>query len=137
MNPIKKVLIIDDSPIDSFLSEKALMKFHSAIVTKTINVAKDALAYLNSLNGLSSKNSVTFIPDTVFLDIHMPQMNGFQLLNELKNSGFIIKNSIRIYILSSSNLGSEIQSAINKNLCHGYITKPLNQDKLNHHFGYS
>ena len=136
MNPIKKVLIIDDSPIDSFLSEKALTKFHSSIVIKTINVARDALAFLNSLNGVSARNSKAFIPDTVFLDIHMPQMNGFQLLIELKNSGVIIKNSINIYILSSSNLGSEIQSAINKNLCHGYITKPLNQDKLNHLFGY-
>ena len=134
MSPIKKVLIIDDSPLDSFLSEKALAKFHSAIVTKTINVARDALEYLNSLNGLSANNNKAFIPDTVFLDIHMPQMNGFQLLNELKNSGVIIKNSISIYILSSSNLGSEIQSAINKKLCHGYITKPLNQDKLNNFF---
>ena len=135
MNPFKKVLIIDDSPIDSFVSEKALSSFHSSIVIRTINAALDALAFLNSLNGHSIKNNKAFIPDIVFLDIHMPQMDGFQLLNELRKSGVILRNSISIYILSSSNLGSEIQAAINKELCHGYITKPLNQDKLNNLFG--
>ncbi len=131
MIPFKKALIIDDSPIDSFLSEKALAKFHEDIETKIFNFPLEALGYLNSINDLSIKNQIVFIPDVVFLDLHMSLMNGFQLLDDLENSRAFVQYPIDIYLISSSCDYNEIQTALNKRLCQGFINKPLNQKKLN------
>ncbi len=131
MAPFKKALIIDDSPIDSFLSEKELVKFHKDIETKTFNFPLDAIAYLNSIQDLSIKNKKVFVPDIVFLDLYMPQMNGFQLLDALENNQAFVQNPIDIYVLSSSYRESDVQNALNKIRCKGYINKPLNQKKLN------
>ncbi len=131
MAPFKKALIIDDSPIDSFLSEKELVKFHEDIETKTFNFPLEAIAYLNSINDLSIKNKKVFVPDIVFLDLYMPQMNGFQFLDALENNQAFVQNPIDIYVLSSSYRESDVQNALNKIRCKGYINKPLNQKKLN------
>ncbi len=109
MPPIQNVLLIDDSPIDSFLNEKVLAKFNKNIKTKTINFPLEALAFLNSINDLSLKNRIVFKPDIVFLDLHMPQMDGFQLLDELEKSEAFIQNPTDIYVLSSSCRSIDIQ----------------------------
>ncbi len=131
MSSIKKVLIIDDCPVDSFLNEKALAKFHEEIKTKIINLPLQALAYLKSISDLSIRNQKEIKPDIIFLDLHMPQMTGFQLLDELEKNEVFIQNPIAIYVLSSSGLKGDIQTALKNKLCHGYITKPLTQIKLN------
>ena len=130
MIPFKKVLIIDDSPIDSFLNEKALAKFHEDIETKTFNFPLEAITYLNSINDLSIKNQIAFIPDIVFLDLNMPLLNGFQFLDDLENSQAFVEHPIDIYLLSSSCDHDDIQMALNKRFCLGYINKPLNQKKI-------
>jgi len=61
----------------------------------------------------------------------MPLMNGFQLLDELEKSEAFIQNPIDIYVLSSSCRSIDIETALNKRLCQGFINKPLNQKKLN------
>ncbi len=134
MPPIKKVLIIDDCPVHSFLNEKALAKFHEDIKTKIINLPLQALSYLKSISDLSIRNQKEIKPDIIFLDLHMPRMNGFQLLDELEKNEVFNQNPIAIYVLSSSGLQCEIQTALNNKLCHGYITKPLTQTKLNRLF---
>ncbi len=130
MTPIQNALLIDDSPIDSFLNEKVLAKFIKEIKTKTINLPLEALAYLESINDPSSKNQPLFIPDIVFIDLHMPQMNGLQLLDALEQIPAFNENQIGIYILTSSCSYNDIQSALKKRLCHGYINKPLNKSKI-------
>lgn len=131
MTTLKKVLIIDDCPINAFLSQKALAEFNEEIRTKTINFPQQALDYLKSILETSKNNLNAFKPDIVLLDLHMPQMNGFQLLEELEKNETFIQNPIDIYMLSSSCLERDIQTALNKRLCQGFITKPLNQIKLN------
>ncbi len=131
MPPIQNVLLIDDSPIDSFLNEKVLAKINKNIKTKTINFPLEALAFLNSINELSLKNRIVFKPDIIFLDLHMPQMDGFQLLDELEKSETFIQNPIDIYVLSSSCRAIDIQTALNKRFCQGFFSKPLNPNKLN------
>ncbi len=134
MTPIRKALLIDDCPIQSFLNEKALAKFDEAIKTKIINFPLEALAYLISINDPSIKNQIAFIPDIIFLDIDMPEMDGLQLLDELEKSQAFIQNPIDIFLLSSSSRETDIQTALHKGLCQGYINKPLSQNKLNNLF---
>ncbi|MCW5516907.1 response regulator [Muriicola sp. Z0-33] len=135
MSRIKNALIIDDCPIDSFLNEKALAKFHEDIRIRTINLPVEALAYLKSIYALSLKKQLALKPDVVFLDIHMPKMDGFEILDELERNQAFMQNPVDIYVLSSSCRTYDIETAMNKKLCKGYITKPLNDTKLNDLFG--
>lgn len=129
MISIKNALIIDDNPIESFLIEKTLTKFDGQIQTKTINLPQEALVYLNAMNDPSMQNQVC-LPDIVFVDLNMPLMNGLQFLDELEKSPPWILNEISVYILSSSCRSNEIESALKKRLCRGYINKPLDKNKL-------
>ncbi|NNK19497.1 MAG: response regulator, partial [Maribacter sp.] len=86
--------------------------------------------FLNSVNDHSVKNGSIFKPDIVFIDIQMPKMDGFQLLDELEKNQAFLQNPIDIYILSSSCPENDIETALNKRLCKGYFNKPLNRNKL-------
>ena len=69
-------------------------------------------------------------PDLIFLDINMPQMDGFQFFNELRKFDLKDPKPIHIYMLSSSLSLEDINKAKSESLCSGYITKPLTVEKL-------
>ena len=75
---IKDILLVDDDLDDTGLFQEALsvvdpqIKFHSA---------KNGTKALEFLLG---KEPIT--PDLIFLDINMPEMNGWRCLTELKNT---------------------------------------------------
>jgi len=74
-----KCIIIDDEELARAIVEQFCSKLdHLEIVSKFSN-ALDALKYIND-------NPV----DLVFLDIHMPELNGFDFINSIKKPPHII-----------------------------------------------
>ena len=65
-----QILVIDDDLLNLKTAEKILSKFFKVICAKS---GKEALSYL-------SNNLV----DLILLDVHMPDMDGFTMLKELK-----------------------------------------------------
>ncbi|MWB93918.1 response regulator [Flavobacterium sp. GA093] len=61
-------------------------------------------------------------PNIVFLDLNMPGKNGFDVLQELRNSGY--KNDIPIIIFSTSNEPTIIERCRNLGADY-FITKPV------------
>ena len=74
MKPLS-VLIVDDNEADRYLIRRALKKSGYNLTITEKNNAVDALACF--------KERRESMFDMVFLDINMPLMNGFQLLEEL------------------------------------------------------
>ncbi len=93
----KRVLLIDDNQIDNIINKKILENQNFADQILTFQSAKDALEYLKN----HSTNSDLF-PDFILLDIRMPEMDGFEFLNEFEVLESEFKKSCHIYILSSS-----------------------------------
>ncbi len=75
-----KAILIDDEPLALQRLEKLLMLFVKDIdiVAKATNGA-DAIDIINELK-----------PDVIFLDIQMPELNGFEVLEKITHQPFVI-----------------------------------------------
>jgi two-component system response regulator AtoC len=107
-----KVLIIDDEPsllesLNMFLTEKGY----------------DVTCALDASDGL--KKSDTFDPEVIVLDIRLPDMDGLEVLKELKKQG---KESNTIMITAFHDMETTIQAI--KLGAHEYIPKPIDVEEL-------
>ena len=66
------ILVIDDDKINLKSARKILEEFFQVICLES---GKDALSYLQN-----------HIPDLILLDIHMPEINGFEVLQKIKDN---------------------------------------------------
>ena len=80
---INNITLIDDNKIDLFVNQKIIEKYDSGLKTRMFTSAVSAINYLKILDLNINSDSLTK-PDLIFLDINMPQMDGFQFFNELR-----------------------------------------------------
>lgn len=130
MKMSKNIMLIDDNKIDLFVSQKIIEKFNAEFKVQMFKSAMLAINYLKELELNMNFESINTVPNVIFLDINMPQINGFQFLDEIHKLNFMHNNSIEIYMLSSSSCIQDINNAKGKGLCSGYINKPLTIEKL-------
>jgi len=121
----KLIMLIEDSNIDNFINAKVLELTHFAEKVITKLSAMSALSYFQ--NNVDSESD---IPDVIFLDIRMPEMDGFQFLEAFENLPEYIRNKPKIIMLSSSIDTLDQSRALHNKLVHSYISKPLTKDNL-------
>jgi len=85
--PVKTVLIVEDSPTEA-------ENIRAALLEKGLQVVWAS----DGLSGLEKAREIH--PDLIVMDIHMPAMNGFQVVQALK--GDPIYAAIPIVMLTSS-----------------------------------
>jgi CheY-like chemotaxis protein len=70
-------------------------------------------------------------PDTVFLtDLHMPEMDGFALLDRMECSFKVMRNQLHIFVLSAAACPDEIRRVLSYSCVKGFYQKPLSIDKI-------
>jgi CheY-like chemotaxis protein len=104
----KKILIVDD---DSFLLDMYALKFNQSNFDVTTGLGPEQA--LEKLRG-------GFVPDVILLDIVMPVMDGFELIEKMKEEK-LAPNAIRI-VLSNRGQPSDITRAEELGVA-GYIVK--------------
>lgn len=129
MRKAKKILLIDDNKIDLFVSQRIIELFDPSILVKSFTSASTAIFFLRIGNANEIIKS-PFIPDLIFVDINMPEMDGFQFLNEFQKLEVAKAQPINIYMLTSSAYIEDIKRANNHGLCTGYLSKPLSKSSL-------
>jgi len=70
------------------------------------------------------------IPDVIFLDINMPALNGWEFLDELRILQMKTDHPIRVYMVSSSVMESDMVKALSYPEVESYLTKPLSKEML-------
>lgn len=106
-----KILVIDDDVLNLKTAEKILSKFFEVICTKS---GKEALSYLSN-----------DLVDLILLDVHMPDMDGFTMLKELKQHP-ATSNIPVIFLTADTNANTEYNSF--KAGAMDYIRKPFVPD---------
>lgn len=104
----KKILIVDD---DSFLLDMYAFKFSQN--NFEVYTAVDGLQAVEKLEG-------GLVPDVILMDIIMPGMDGFEVLEKVK-ANKLSENSTKI-ILSNKSQQSDIDKGIALGV-EGYIVK--------------
>lgn len=121
----KKVMVIDDSHFDRLIARKVIQLSRFAEEVITIDTALGGIDYLNS-----NMDNPEEIPEIIFLDIRMPMVDGFGFLKKFENRPKLLHEKCKIYMLSSSLDPEDIKRANKCKYVHGFISKPLSEEKL-------
>ena len=119
-------MIIDDTEIDRFIAQRFLKKYFFAEEVIVQDSAESALDYLKKC-----EFNVAALPQFIFLDIRMPEMDGFGFLAEYEKLPSAIKSKCIIMMLSSSLSPDDHERVKNIRYVSGFISKPLDAEKLN------
>ena len=116
-------LLVDDSLLDLFIHKKMISISNIAESITTFNSAEEALEYL--------KENESVLPECIMLlDLQMPGMNGFEFIDVFANLSDRIKNSVRIFILSSTVDHGDIKKAQENPFIEDMISKPVDVNFL-------
>lgn len=120
MSCVPRILLVEDSEDDRYLTERVLTKAG----LKTVYNAVDGQVAINYLigEGAFADRELHPLPDIVLLDLKLPEISGHQVL-EWMNTRPALKDC-RVYILSSS---GEARDRARAEAAHaaGYFVKPL------------
>jgi CheY-like chemotaxis protein len=118
---MKHIWLVDDDRIFLAITSKFLCQFEGDFNVSLYEKPKEAL----------KKIEEGTCPDVLFLDINMPDMDGWAFLDTL--SSLLPHSEIPdIYMLTSSIDPADIDLANQIALVKGFLEKPLTTEKLRH-----
>ena len=114
----KTILVAEDDPDDQFFIQRELKKLAFPVHVHFVNDGEQTIAYLSALD----KPDCPFPkPDVMFVDLKMPRLNGFELLEWMRKNGLCER--ILTVVVSSSGLQEDIDKAYDLG-ANAYLVKP-------------
>ncbi len=116
-----KVWIVDDHVVSQFAMEYSIHRSNCSMAVKRFDSASECLNNLQNAIPLSQD-----VPDIILLDLQMPNMNGWEFLNKVKEiAGY--NNTINVFIISAYLNEEDRAIARDHHLVKGYFDKPLSK----------
>ncbi len=110
-----KIMIVDDNMANLIMAKKALEDIY------------EVLPVSSGISALECLNDMPELPDLVLLDVDMPNVNGFRIISEMKNSSKLI-NIPTIFLTAQDDDATELEGY---NLgAVDYIKKPYTTNLL-------
>lgn len=121
-----RVTLIDDDKIFKLIFGKLLSSYPTRrIELSTFPDALQALDYFRQ-HGENAER----LPQALFVDINMPFMTGWEMLEQLSAENFRFLHQIPVFILSSSTSAADFEQVSSFDFLDDYLTKPIGKTDL-------
>jgi two-component system, response regulator len=118
--PRDGILLIDDSDDDAELSLRALAKLGLALPVAWL---KDSVRALEALVAAEA----SALPRLILLDLHMPRVDGFEVLQKVKQNTRTARMCVIVMVGSART--PELERCVAAG-ADAYVVKPLNRDSV-------
>jgi CheY-like chemotaxis protein len=125
MFPFQTILLIDDDSISNFITEKLILRENFAQEVVSFLSGEAALSYLKK-----QQQQHLPPPDIIFLDLNMPEMDGWEFISEFKKLPREFTENSRVFMLSSAVDAKDIVQARNMEEIEDFISKPLTKEDM-------
>jgi CheY-like chemotaxis protein len=112
------VYLIDDDEVFNTLNAAIIEFVDPAIHVRVFKSGEEVMEYLNA-------NQETQAPDLVFLDIRMPNMDGFELLDTIVSMAKNPFANSKVYMLSSTLNEKDLNRTRQYPIISSFLGKPL------------
>jgi two-component system, chemotaxis family, response regulator Rcp1 len=116
-SPAMEILLVEDNPGDARLTQEALRAVSGARL-RSVNNGFDAMACLRK----EGRYHEAAQPDLVLLDLNLPEMDGREVLAEIKQDPQLRR--IPVVVMSTSNATQDVLLSYNLH-ANCYVVKPL------------
>ena len=120
--PSTCVVLIEDDQAMNYYHQRLFVKQDFADEVLSYHSAKEAL------DGIKSLQQVTLL--YIFLDLNMPQMDGWHFIEELEKLKFDSNTQIKLFVLSSSVNPNDMMKAKQNLAVTDYLSKPLSIETI-------
>ncbi|EIA08657.1 response regulator [Flavobacterium frigoris] len=117
------VMIIDDNVLDVYIASKIIKNCNFAVTILEYNNITDALEYLKE-----NQNTITALPQIIFVDIYMPLLGGFEFLDEFQTLSPSVIANCEIVMISSTIDDRDISKAKLDKRISRFAVKPVTSD---------
>ena len=118
-----EILLVEDNPGDVRLTRESL---YDARIHNNMIVASDGLEAMACLRR-EGEYADAIRPDLILLDLNLPRMNGFEVLNEIKEDSDLKR--IPVVVLTTSQAEQDIIQSYNL-YANAYVTKPVDLEQF-------
>jgi CheY-like chemotaxis protein len=119
------ILLAEDSDDDTFIFRRTLAKSGEVFRLFTVNNGSDAVEFLRRASQGGDPTAPR--PQIIFLDLKMPQLSGFDVLDWVRKQHFL--PPLRIVVLSGSDEKRDKMLALELGAAE-FITKPISIAEL-------
>ncbi len=121
-----RILLVEDNLDDVEITRRAL---RAAPMAVELHVARDGQEALDFLLRQDGYGPDTPRPDLILLDLNMPRLNGFQVLQKVKGTEALV--AIPVIVLTTSAREEDIVNSYKLN-ANTYVRKPEEFDRFTH-----
>ncbi|MAD96345.1 MAG: hypothetical protein CMB99_03365 [Flavobacteriaceae bacterium] len=119
---INLILSVDDDYPTNLYNQLVLKEAKVTDQVVTLFSGKEAMEYL--------QQETNTVPEVLLLDLNMPLMNGWEVLDALMENEDQRLVSMKIFLLTSSPIIDDIERVKKHPMVNGVLMKPLKTERL-------
>jgi CheY-like chemotaxis protein len=121
-----RFIVVDDDVFALTLAEKLIQGFNEYTEIRTFSSGREALKFIIQEYDLL-KNKISTV---LLTDLHMPDTDGFALLDGIEKIDNTIMRQLHVFVLSAAASPGETEKVLSHNCVKGFYSKPLSIEKI-------